>query len=67
MYREAERMREGNLPSRDGTQTDVNYNHETKMIMIDVNGEKEEVTVIDAIAFAGNILAMVEVVMRNGK
>lgn len=60
-------MKEGNLPSRDGSQTDVNYNHETKMIMIDVNGEKEEVPVIDAIAFAGNILAMVEVVLRNGE
>lgn len=60
-------MREGNLPSRDGSQTDVNYNHETKMIMIDANGEKEEMSVVDAIAFACNILAMVEVVLRNGE
>lgn len=60
-------MKTGNLPSRDGSQTDVNYNHETKMIMLDVNGEKEEISVVDAIAFAGNILAMIEVVMRNGE
>ena len=60
-------MKEGNLPSRDLSQTDVNYNHETKMIMIDVNGEKEELQVVDAIAFAGNILAMAEVVLRNGE
>ena len=60
-------MKTGNLPSRDGASTDVNYNHETQMIMIDVNGEKEELPVVDAIAFAGNILAMVEVVLRDGK
>lgn len=57
----------GSLPSRDGSQTDVYYNHETKMIMIDVNGEKEELPIVEAIAFAGNILAMVEVVLRNGE
>ena len=60
-------MREGNLPSRDGSQTDVDYNHDTQMIMIEVNGEKEELPVVDAVSFAGKLLAMIEVVLRNGR
>ena len=60
-------MREGNLPSRDGSQTDVDYNHDTQMIMIEVNGENEELPVVDAVAFAGKLLAMIEVVLRNGR
>ena len=60
-------MREGNLPSRDGSQTDVNYNHETKKIRVEINGEKEELPVIEALNMAGLIIAMAQVVLANGE
>jgi hypothetical protein len=60
-------MKEGNLPSRDGSQTDVNYNHETKMIRVEINGEKQELPVIEALNLAGLIIAMTQVVLSNGE
>lgn len=58
-------MREGNLPSRDGSETSVDYNHDTKKITVEINGEREELCCVDAIALIGKLTAMIEVVMRN--
>ena len=60
-------MKTGDLPSRDGSTASVNYNRDTQMVMIDINGEQEELSVIDAIAFASKILIMTEVVLRGGE
>jgi hypothetical protein len=58
-------MREGKLPSRDGEETNIDYNGDSKKIIIDINGQIEELSTIEAVAFAGKLLAMVEVVLTN--
>lgn len=58
-------MREGDLPSRDGSVTNVDYNHESKMVVIEVNGEREELSVIDTVALLVKVASMLEVVLRN--
>ena len=60
-------MKSGNLPTRDGSETTIDYNQETKKIMVDINGEREELSVIDSIALVCKLTAMIEVVLRNNE
>ena len=56
-------MKTGILPDRDNPS--VGYDHEIKMVTIDIGEERYEFSTIDAVAIASNILSMVEVVLRN--
>lgn len=60
-------MKSGNLPSRDESETNIDYNHETNKIMVEINGEREELSVIDSIALVCKLTAMIEVVLRNNE
>ena len=58
-------MKEGDLPSRDGSTTEVNCNRAQKRVLIDVNGSREELSLSDAVALVGKISAMVEVMLMD--
>lgn len=60
-------MKSGNLPTRDGSETTIDHNHETNKIMVDINGEREELSVIDSIALVCKLTSMIEVVLRNNE
>lgn len=62
-------MKEGSLPPRPGsveTATVVDFNHSTEKIIVEINGEREELSLADAIGLIGKIAAMIEVAIRNG-
>ena len=61
-------MKEGKLPPRPGSEesnTDVDFNHKTNKIIVEINGEREEVSVLEGIGLANKILSMIEVVLVN--
>lgn len=62
-------MKDGKLPPRPGSEesnTCVDFNHATNKIVVEINGEREEVSVVDAVGLIGKLSAMIEVAMRNG-
>jgi hypothetical protein len=62
-------MKDGKLPPRPGSEesnTGVDFNHATNKIVVEINGVREEVSVIDGISLIGKLSAMIEVTMRNG-
>jgi len=62
-------MKEGNLPPRPGSEesnTEVGFNHTTNKITVEINGEREEVSVVEGVRLANRIMSMIEVVMTNG-
>jgi hypothetical protein len=62
-------VKEGTLPLRPGSEestNDVSFNHVTNKITVEINGEREEVSVIEGVRLANRIMSMIEVVMTNG-
>jgi hypothetical protein len=61
-------MKEGKLPTRPGSEEaniEVGFNHSTDKIVVEINGEREEVSVLDGVRLANRILSMIEVVLAN--
>lgn len=58
-------MRTGNLPSRDGAEINTDYNHDDRKIMIEINGEKMELSIVDVMGLICKLSAMVEVVLTD--
>jgi hypothetical protein len=61
-------MKEGKLPPRPGSEesnTDVGFNHSTNKITVEINGEREEVSIIEGLRLANRILSMIEVSIVN--
>jgi hypothetical protein len=61
-------MKEGNLPPHTGSDessTEVGFNHSTNKITVEINGEREEVTIIEGLRLANRILSMIEVAIVN--
>lgn len=58
-------MLSGELPQRNG-EKNLNCEFVSDKIMVEVNGSREEMEVADAISFAARILALAEVIIRNG-
>jgi hypothetical protein len=61
-------LKDGNLPPRPGSEesnTGVDFNHATNKIIVEINGEREEVSIIEGVRLANRILSMIEVVLVN--
>lgn len=59
-------MKSGELPPREGERRIADCACGSDSIMVEINGSREELSVPDAISFAARILALAEVMLRNG-